>query len=241
MNDIDFLCPPANQHNQGVINWKVIFRVLGILLFIEAGLMLTCIGISWAYSEKETIYFFYTILINMGVGGLLFLIGRNADPALTRRDAYCIVSFAWILFTSFGMLPFWLSGKIPSVTDAFFETMSGFTTTGASVLDNIESLPHSMLFWRSLIQWIGGLGIVFFTIALLPFASGGSTNLYFAEATGVKHGIADLCCAEDVENHTMVIHQYAYHQCIRRCRPASLTDDVRFVLVFWILVQRQSH
>ncbi|MDD4589106.1 MAG: TrkH family potassium uptake protein [Parabacteroides sp.] len=187
MNDFDFLSPSTNQHNQGVINWKVIFRVLAILLFIEAGLLLTCIGISWAYGEKETIYFFYTILINTGVGGILYMIGKNADPTLTRRDAYCIVSFAWILFTLFGMLPFWLSGKIPSVTDAFFETMSGFTTTGASVLNNIESLPHSMLFWRSLIQWIGGLGIVFFTIALLPFASGGSSNLYFAEATGVKH------------------------------------------------------
>lgn len=187
MNEFDFLCPPANQHNQGVINWKNISRVLGILLFMGAGLLLVCIGVSWIYGEKEMIYFFYTILINLGVGGVLLLIGRNADPSLTRRDAYCIVSFTWILFTSFGMLPFWLSGKIPSVTDAFFETMSGFTTTGATILNNIESLPHSMLFWRSLISWIGGLGIVFFTIALLPFASGGSTNLFFAEATGVKH------------------------------------------------------
>ena len=83
------------------------------------------------------------------------------------------------------MLPFYLSGYIPSVTDAFFETMSGFTTTGATILNDIESLPHGLLFWRSFTQWIGGLGIVLFTIALLPLFSGSSQQLFLSEATGV--------------------------------------------------------
>ena len=104
-----------------------------------------------------------------------------------RRDGYCIVTFTWFLFTLFGMLPFYFSGGIPSVTDAFFETMSGFTTTGASILDNIESLPHGLLFWRSMTQWIGGLGIVFFTIAVLPIFGVGSVQLFAAEATGPTH------------------------------------------------------
>lgn len=85
------------------------------------------------------------------------------------------------------MLPFLFSGYIPSISDAFFETMSGFTTTGATILDHIETLPHGLLFWRSLTQWIGGLGIVLFTIALLPLFSGSSQQLFLSEATGVTH------------------------------------------------------
>lgn len=106
---------------------------------------------------------------------------------MNQRDGYFIVSISWLLFTALGMLPFIFSGHIPSVADAFFETMSGFTTTGATILDDIESLPHGLLFWRSLTQWIGGLGIVLFTIALLPLFSGSSQQLFLSEATGVSH------------------------------------------------------
>ena len=103
--------------------------------------------------------------------GIVFSIfGKNAERKISRRDGYVVVSLAWIFFSLFGMLPFYLSGYIPSITDAFFETMSGFTTTGASILDNIESLPHGLLFWRSMTQWIGGLGIVFFTMPCYPFS-----------------------------------------------------------------------
>lgn len=171
----------------GLINKKMIFRVLGILLFIESVMFLLCAGISFCYDESDYKYFLYAILLNNGVGGVLLLMGRKVERRLTRRDGYCIVSLTWILFTLFGMLPFYFSGAIPSVTDAFFETMSGFTTTGATILDNIESLSHGMLFWRSLTQWIGGLGIVFFTIAVLPIFGGGSLQLFSAEATGVTH------------------------------------------------------
>ena len=97
------------------------------------------------------------------------------------------VTLSWVFFTFFGMLPFYFSGSIDTITNAFFETMSGFTTTGATILDDIESLSHGMLFWRSLTQWIGGLGIVFFTIAILPIFTTGGVQLFSAESTGVTH------------------------------------------------------
>jgi trk system potassium uptake protein TrkH len=95
-----------------------------------------------------------------------------------------VVTATWVIFSIFGMFPFLIHGSIPRLVDAFFETTSGFTTTGATILDDIESLPHGLLFWRSLMQWIGGLGIVFFTIAILPSLVGGSVKVFAAEATG---------------------------------------------------------
>lgn len=175
---------PLNQ----IINLKMIVYVLGILLWVEGGMFLLCSAISLIYKEDSYKYFLYALGLNVLIGGGFIFYGKGADKKVTRRDGYCIVSLTWILFTLLGMLPFYMSGEIPSVTDAFFETMSGFTTTGATVLDNIESLPYGMLFWRSLTQWIGGLGIVCFTIAILPiFGGGGNLQLFSAEATGVVH------------------------------------------------------
>ena len=170
-----------------LINEKMICRVLGVLLCTEAALFILCAGVSVLYQEPQYKWFLWTALSAVLLGGILIGIGRNAENRLTRRDSYFIVCFTWVLFTLFGMLPFYLSGSIPSITDAFFETMSGFTTTGATILNDIESLPHGLLFWRSLTQWIGGLGIVCFTIALLPIFGGGNFQLYSAEATGVTH------------------------------------------------------
>lgn len=170
-----------------LLNRKMIFRILGILLYLEGMMFLVCTFVSLLYKESDYIYFVYSMLINFGVGSLLVFLGKNANKSLSRRDGYCIVAFTWLFFTLFGMLPFYISGSIPKVTDAFFETMSGFTTTGASILDNIESLSKGMLFWRSFTQWIGGLGIVFFTIAILPIFGVGNQVLFSAEATGVNH------------------------------------------------------
>ena len=186
----DFLSTAVNvtdTRGNSLINRKMILRILGTLLFMEAMMFLACAGVSLCYGEEDYIYFIYTTLINMAVGSGLILLGRGAENRVTRRDGYCIVAFTWLLFTGFGMLPFYISGSIPSVTDAFFETMSGFTTTGATILDDIESLSHGLLFWRSLTQWIGGLGIVFFTIAVLPIFGGGTIQLFSAEAIGVTH------------------------------------------------------
>ena len=186
----DFLSTAVNvtaNRGNSLINRKMILRILGILLFMEAMMFLACAGVSLCYGEEDYIYFIYTTLINMAVGSGLILLGRGAENRVTRRDGYCIVAFTWLLFTGFGMLPFYISGSIPSVTDAYFETMSGFTTTGATILDDIEALSHGMLFWRSFSQWIGGLGIVFFTIAVLPIFGVGNQVLFSAEATGVTH------------------------------------------------------
>ncbi|MCI6617695.1 MAG: TrkH family potassium uptake protein [Prevotella sp.] len=167
-----------------MINLKLVYKILGQLLFIEAILMLLCIVFSFYYHEDDAPAFIASVIITTFFGYTLRFIGRNAENTLSRRDAYLVVSLAWIVFSLFGTLPFMISGYINSFTDAYFETMSGFTTTGATILDDVEKLPHGLLFWRSLTQWIGGLGIVFFTIALLPSMVGGSVKVFAAEATG---------------------------------------------------------
>lgn len=119
----DFLSTAVNvtaNRGNSLINRKMIFRILGILLFMEAMMFLVCAGVSLCYGEEDYIYFIYTTLINMAVGSGLILLGRGAENRVTRRDGYCIVAFTWLLFTGFGMLPFYISGSIPSVTDAFF-------------------------------------------------------------------------------------------------------------------------
>lgn len=170
-----------------MINAKMIAKIMGFLFFIEAGFLILCSLLAVYYRESDLSAFLISAAITAGTGVIVFLFGKNAEPKISRRDGYVVVSFAWVFFSLFGMLPFYLSGYIPSITDAFFETMSGFTTTGASILDNIESLPHGLLFWRSMTQWIGGLGIVFFTIAVLPIFGVGSVQLFAAEATGPTH------------------------------------------------------
>ncbi len=186
----DFFANEVIVHgNRGnsLMNRKMICRILGILLHLEGLLLLVCMGVSLLYGERDFRFFLYAAALTAGAACLLQVAGRGAAKNVSRRDGYCIVTFSWLLFTLFGMLPLWMSGEIPSVTDAFFETMSGFTTTGATILDDIERLSHGMLFWRSFTQWIGGLGIVFFTVAFLPIFGLGNQVLFSAEATGVNH------------------------------------------------------
>ena len=113
-----------------MINRKMIGRVLGMLLFIELGMFLLCAGVSAGYGESDYKYFLYTCIINAVVGGLLLLYGRGAENKMSRRDGYCVVTLSWVFFTFFGMLPFYFSGSIDTITNAFFETMSGFTKIG---------------------------------------------------------------------------------------------------------------
>ena len=169
-----------------MINWRMISKIMGFLLFIEAGFLSLCIGISAFYKEDDLSSFIISTFITIFVGIPLSYVGKRAERKLSRKDGYIVVTFAWIIFSLFGMLPYYISGYIPNITNAFFETMSGFTTTGASILDNIEALPHGLLFWRSMTQWIGGMGIVIFTIAVLPIFGVGGIQLFAAEATGPK-------------------------------------------------------
>ena len=167
-----------------MLNYKLIFKILGTLLWIEAAFMTLCLLLSLCYQESDITPFAITIAITAVTGTVLRLSGRHASSALSRRDAYLLVSVVWIAFGIFGSLPFLIGGYIHSVTDAFFETMSGLTTTGATIINQVEGLPHGLLFWRSMTQWIGGLGIVFFTIAIIPSFVGGSVKVFAAEATG---------------------------------------------------------
>ena len=146
--------------------------------------MAWCVGVSFYFQEDDTLAFLMSMLITFGCAFLFLLMGRNARNTLNRHDAFVVVTAVWIIFSFFGMFPFLIHGSCTNITDAYFETMSGFSTTGSSVFDDVERLPRGILFWRSLTQWVGGLGIVFFTIAILPSLVGGSVKVFAAEATG---------------------------------------------------------
>ena len=168
-----------------MINYQLIYKILGSLLFLLGVLMLACAGIALFYKEDDIMAFLASMLFTVCCGFVLKYLGRNASNNLSRRDSYLLVTATWVVFSLFGMLPFLISGYIPNVTNAFFETMSGFSTTGATIFDDVEWLPHATLYWRTQTQWIGGLGIVFFTIAILPSMVGsGNVKVFAAEATG---------------------------------------------------------
>lgn len=167
-----------------MINFKLISKILGQLLFIEATLMALCLLLTFYYKEDDIFAFLVSFVLTVMTAILLSYRGRNAQDNMTRRDAYMVVSLAWVLFSLMGSVPFMVSGHITNFTDAFFEAMSGFTTTGASIIENVEGLPPALLFWRTMTQWIGGLGIVFFTIAILPSFGSGGLRVFSAEATG---------------------------------------------------------
>ena len=170
-----------------MINFKTIIRIIGILLLLETVMFLVCSSVSFYYRESDMLDFWKAGGITAGLGLLLAALGKGGERQLTRRDGYVLVSFAWVAFSLFGMLPFYIGGYIPDIADAFFETMSGFSSTGATILDDIESLPHGILFWRSMTQWIGGLGIIMFTIAVLPIIGVSGLQVFAAEASGPTH------------------------------------------------------
>ena len=148
--------------------------------------MLSCVPFAIYYDDQNHINtFLLCSLITISLGFLLrFLTKDEKNAEIKKRDGYLIVVSGWLCMTFFGTLPYLLTDSIPSFTDAFFETMSGFTTTGSTILDEIESLPKSILFWRSMTQWIGGMGIIVLTIAILPLLGIGGMELFVAEAPG---------------------------------------------------------
>ncbi len=167
-----------------MVNFRTVSKIIGQLLFLESAFMLCCVAMSLYYREDDIIAFLISMLATTGAGFIFKYFSIGASNNMSRRDAYLVVTATWVVFSFFGMLPFVVGGYITNIADAYFETMSGFTTTGATILDSVEKLPHGILFWRSLTQWIGGLGIVFFTIAILPSMVGGSIKVFAAEATG---------------------------------------------------------
>lgn len=166
-----------------LFNRRLISRITGLLLALEAVSFLLPMGVSLAYGEHDWQAFLWSFVITAGTGGLLILAGRKAPRHINRRDGICIVVLAWLAFATAGMLPLLLAGTT-GLTDAFLEMMSGFTTTGASVLENIDSLSHGILFWRSLTHFIGGLGIIVLTIAILPALGVNEIRLSESEQLG---------------------------------------------------------
>ena len=167
-------------------NWQQVFKVLGVLLITEALFMMLAAWVSYIYdgNDFEAIIESAIITTLAGVSGVL--IGGNSTKHFGTREGYLLVGLVWIVFSIFGMLPFRLSHYIPNIADAFFETMSGFTTTGATILTDIEALPHGLLFWRSMLQWLGGMGIVVLSLAILPMFGAGM-QLFAAEVPGITY------------------------------------------------------
>nr|WP_319399396.1 potassium transporter TrkG [uncultured Carboxylicivirga sp.] len=167
-----------------MLNSRFIFLVLGLLLVVEGVFMLLSAGIAALYNEYDLPYHLISSAICIVIGGVLASIFFKANKDIGKREGYLVVTSVWLVFSLFGLLPFWLSGAIPSYTDAFFETISGFTTTGSSILNDIEALPHGLLFWRSLIQWLGGMGIIVLSLAILPLLGVGGMQMFIAEVPG---------------------------------------------------------
>lgn len=170
-----------------MINFPMIIRVIGFLLVIEGIFMLTAVPVEWFYDGYESNLMLVSSAITFIVGFLLFLSTTRAEKFLGKREGYIIVSFAWIITSFFGAIPYLLQKDIPSFTDAYFETISGFTTTGASILTDIESMPKALLYWRSLTHWIGGMGIIVLSVAILPILGIGGFQLFMAEMPGITY------------------------------------------------------
>ena len=165
------------------MNIKLITHILGKLFLLEAIFMLPALLVTLIYKGTDMMAFLLTIGILLVVGGLMGCI-KPKKTKMFARDGMMIVSLAWIFLSVFGALPFVFSGAIPRFIDAFFETVSGFTTTGSSILTEIESLPKGILFWRSFTHWFGGMGVLVFSILLLPSMSGQTQHLMRAESAG---------------------------------------------------------
>lgn len=165
------------------MNITLTLRILGALLLFLAIALLVPVPFSWFYGDGAASSFILSAVISAGCGGLLFSTFRS-ETDLSVREGFAVVTFGWTLFALFGALPFVFSGAIPSYLNAFFETMSGFTTTGSTILTNIEAMPPSLLLWRSLTQWIGGMGIIVLSLAILPMLGVGGMQLFKAEVPG---------------------------------------------------------
>ncbi|MFQ5716762.1 MAG: TrkH family potassium uptake protein [Nitrospinales bacterium] len=173
------------------MNLKAVFNVVGILLTLLAGILIAPLGVSLYFQQpslggyfSEVQAFSLTLFLALGAGLGLWRLFPSGTNALRDREGFAIVSFSWIVIAFFGALPYSLTGACPSFLDAYFESMSGFTTTGSTILRDIEALPRGLLFWRSMTQWLGGMGIIMLSLALFPVLSMTSIHLFKAEIPG---------------------------------------------------------
>ena len=170
------------------MNYRMIFYIIGFILSLEAGLMLLPAGVAVLYGEWNTLLSFLVVMAVCLAIGLPLSIKRPKNSVIYAREGFVVVGLSWILLSLFGALPFWVSREIPSFIDCFFETVSGFTTTGSSILTDVEALPYALLFWRSFTHWIGGMGVLVFVMAIIPLAGSRSMHLMRAEIPGPSVG-----------------------------------------------------
>jgi trk system potassium uptake protein TrkH len=170
------------------MNIRLLLYILGSLLIFLSISMLLPLIVAFIYREDD----FFAILISAGITailGMIFYFTCKIDQEIKIKEGFALVALTWLCYVLFGSLPFYLSHYIPSYTNAFFETMSGFTTTGASILneDDLQNLPHGLLFWRSFTHWLGGMGIILLSLAIFPLLGIGGMQLYRAEVPGPEH------------------------------------------------------
>ena len=169
------------------MNFSFVFYILGWVLTLEAGFMMLPVITSLLYREKAGLWFLAVAAI-AGLVGFLLIRKKPKNPQFFTKEGFAVVGLSWIVMSLVGALPFTLSREIPNYVDAVFETASGFTTTGASILTEIEALSHCTLLWRSFTHWIGGMGVFIFLLAVLPMAGGYNMNLMRAESPGPSVG-----------------------------------------------------
>ena len=170
------------------INLPLVFRIEGFLLLVEGFFMLTVLPVTYLHHGLYTFSMPFSALITLLTGFILLIATRNhKNEKTTSRDGVFIVCTSWLVISLFGAMPYLLSKSVPNFTDGFFEALSGFTTTGATVFRHLESIPKDILLWRSMTQWIGGLAIIVFTIAILPFLSMSGMQLFVAEMNGINY------------------------------------------------------
>ena len=166
------------------LNFKIIFHFFGLLILFNGGFVLLAALVSFLYDDGVTLKLLLSGIITLIIGAIAMYVTRDHKKEIKKREGYIVVSFGWIVMALFGTLPYMFTETIPSFTNAFFETMSGFTTTGATILNDIEVVPKGILFWRSLTHWIGGMGIIVLAVAILPLLGIGGMQLFAAEAPG---------------------------------------------------------
>jgi trk system potassium uptake protein TrkH len=164
---------------------KFVFYVMSVLMIVESFFLLLSSAVALLYGEGDFIFFVQSAAICLFLGGIIYLLTKDCSQEIGKREAFLVVRLVWVVFSIFGAMPFLLGGYIPNFTDAFFESISGFTTTGASIVNDIEALPHGILFWRSLTHLLGGMGILVLTVAVLPVFGIGGMAMFNAEAAGI--------------------------------------------------------
>lgn len=165
------------------MNYSMVFYILGHILKFESAFLMLPVIVGLLYGEDDVTAYLFVAALCL-ILGMVLSRRRPASPSLYTREGFVTVALSWIIMSVFGAMPFVLSGDIPSYVDALFETISGFTTTGSSILTDVEALSHANLFWRSFTHWIGGMGVFVFIMAILPLMGGSTMNLMKAESPG---------------------------------------------------------